>query len=128
MTAEELLRQDVIEEYKRTRSYFKVASRLDMTMEKVRSILTDVVLPNASQRVRPTINQGRGRPEMEKYIVARKKADAAWENLSFEIVDARQKYMKGTHELATGYDGEYSILYAIPRTVIQPRPGYFANA
>jgi hypothetical protein len=123
-SSEELLRQDVVEEYRRTRSYFRVGKALNISMMKVRAILGDEPEPEP-MKSREALYGGVGRPEMEKYTVCIKHVNEAWDNQD-ACAKARADYEAGTHELATGRDGDNLILYAIPRAVPQPRPNYFS--
>lgn len=68
---------------------------------------------------------GYGRPELQAYAVARKKADAAWDNSIPAIAEARAAYEAGTHIMITGRDGDWLILYLIPQRRVTPRPDYF---
>lgn len=66
-----------------------------------------------------------GRPDLKAYFVARKKADAGWDNRDPEIMVARARYEAGTHTLVQGRYADSIILYAIPFKVRAPQPGYF---
>lgn len=68
---------------------------------------------------------GKGRPELQQYTVGRKKAWEEWDNKEPLIDQARKDYENGVVEIVTGRDGEFLILYAIPRRKAQPRVGYF---
>lgn len=123
-TAEELLHQDVRVEFAKSRSYFRVARALGIPMEKVKAILGEDTPP--IQR-RQALFGGRGRPEMEKYIIATTHVDQPWNNKDPEIAKGRFDYEAGTHEMMTGRDGDTLILYLIPRVKIDPRPNYFSG-
>ena len=126
MTTEELLIRDVQEEFSKSRSYFRVAKALGIGMAKVKAILADNT-PVIERR--KALFNGQGRPELRQYIVAIRHSDTPeWDNTSEEISEARSAYEAGTHEMCTGYDGDYTILYSIPRSIPQPRPGYFYAA
>lgn len=119
----ELLVQDVRQAYAKSHSIFRVAKQFDITLEKVKDILGDF-MPKVSKR--EEIYGGKGRPELRKYLVASKFVDEQWDNTDISIIDARQKYEKGTHEMATGRDGDTLLLYSIPRAVVKPNPNYFS--
>lgn len=119
----DLLAQDVREAYAKTHSIFRVAKTFDITLEKVKDILGDYT-PKVSKR--EAVYGGEGRPELRRYLIASKFVDEQWDNTDISIVDARQKYENGTHELATGRDGDMLLLYSIPRAKVQPRPNYFS--
>lgn len=72
-------------------------------------------------------NGGKGREELMPFTVARRLAsDRGWDNTDSEIVKARAAFEAGTHEMATGRDGKFLILYSIPRKRREPnRDGYF---
>lgn len=118
----DLLVQDVKEAYAKTHSIFRVAKTFDITLEKVKDILGDF-MPKVSKR--ESTYGGEGRPELRKYLVASKFVDEQWDNLDISILDARQKFENGTHDMATGRDGDTLLLYLIPRAKVQPRPNYF---
>lgn len=126
MTAEENLIEDVRAEYTKNRSYFRTATKLGLEIAKVRSIIQNNPVELTSSRVREAKYGGQGRPELRPYIVASRAAMSDWDLDSPEIVKARQDYMRGTHEMVQGRDGDTIIQYSIPRAVSQPRPGYFS--
>ena len=71
---------------------------------------------------------GRGRPELQKYIVAIAKMHEPWNNRTKEIREARAAYEAGTHEMCQGRDGLNKILYLIPRKrKVKPRK-YFSRS
>ena len=71
-------------------------------------------------------NGGRGRESLQKYIVSRTLAGAAWPELDREIIEkARLDYDAGVIEMCQGRDGDWIILYAIPRTKVTERHPYF---
>ena len=116
--------QDIIDEYKRSRTPFKVARKLGIDVRLVWQVIENedsqyLLMPN------PTRFEGMGRPALRKYIVARKKSTAEWDNLDPKVAKARKDYEAGAIEMATGRDGSWLILYAIPRRRKAPRPGYF---
>lgn len=62
---------------------------------------------------------GLGPQHLHKYLVARRSvlATGGWDNKQPEIAKARKDYDAGLIEMATGRDGEFLLLYAIPRRV-----------
>jgi len=122
MTADEYLDQDIKEEFAKHRSIFRCARALGVTLDRVTQVVGE---KNFQTEKRPAQYGGRGRPELEQFIVATKGADEAWDNTQPELVDCRADYEAGTHEMCQGRDGDVTIQYSIPRTRNQPRPGYF---
>lgn len=61
-------------------------------------------------------NGGFGRPELQQFIVSRTRAGASWPTSDSEAIEkARESYDKGFVEVCQGRDGNWIILYAIPR-------------
>lgn len=115
--------EDVLLEYKRTRSPFRTANLTGLDASVVWAIIEE---HSDKLSAYPERNGGYGRPELENFIVARRTVGSrAWDNTDPAIADARLSYEAGTHELATGRDGGWRILYAIPRKKVTPRPNYF---
>jgi hypothetical protein len=66
----------------------------------------------------PEINGGFGRPELQQFMISRKKVRDTWPELDCTIIStARLQYDAGTHEMCQGRDGDWIILYLIPRSV-----------
>lgn len=70
-------------------------------------------------------HDGFGKPEFRRYLAARSLAAGSWDNKRPEVAEARAKFEAGTHNMITGRDGPYLLLYLFPRAVLQPRPNYF---
>jgi hypothetical protein len=121
-TADELLDQDIREEFAKHRSPFRVCRQLDVSLDRVRRVIGEQAPSNTKNIAR---FGGRGRPELEKFAVARKNVNESWDNNSVELINARSSYEAGTHEMCQGRDGDTIIQYSIPRTIIEPRPNYF---
>ena len=68
---------------------------------------------------------GYGRPELRDCLVARKRAHESWDNTSPDIAEARANYEAGTHDMCTGRDGDWLLLYSIPQKKVTPRPDAF---
>lgn len=118
------LDKDIREEYAKHNSLFKTAKAFNVTVEYVNNVVQ-------SQAIEPTPDmstcewEGFGDPDKRKYLVARSLAAGSWDNKRPEVAEARAKFEAGTHNIATGRDGPYLLLYAFPRAVVQPRPNYF---
>lgn len=115
--------EDVLVEYKRTRSPFRTAKNTGLDASSVWAIIeaNSDRLTSFQER-----HQGQGRPEIQKYLVARRKVTTReWDNAEPTIAKARSDYEAGTHELATGRDGGWLLMYSIPRKKTAPRPNYF---
>jgi hypothetical protein len=115
--------EEILFEYKRTRSPFRVSGLVGVDVQTVWAVIeanTDRLSPFAER------HGGQGRPEMMKYRVGRRRAtDRQWDNDDPYIAMARRLYEAGTHTLGTGRDGAWLLLYAIPQRKVTPRPGYF---
>lgn len=115
---------DILIEYKRTRSPFKAAKAVGVDVAEVWAVI------DANKDKLGTYEErhgGNGRPELEQFFVAKRRAmDRGWENNDAPILRARAQYEAGTHEMITGRDGSWLILYAIPRRYLASgREGYF---
>lgn len=122
MTADQYLDQDIKDEFAKHKSIFRCARALGVSLDRVTSVVGE---KNFHVEKRPAQYGGRGRPEVEKFIVMTKDGNEAWNNTSSEIEAARKEYEAGTHEMTQGRDGDTIILYSIPRAVVHPRPDYF---
>ena len=60
-------------------------------------------------------SEGRGRPELQKYIVSIINVRGEWNNDDPAIKAARAQYDAGNAESVIGRDGMNLILYSIPR-------------
>jgi hypothetical protein len=116
---------EVIRIYQQTRrSPFKTARQVGVPVQDV----FDIVARNKEQLESSGERfGGEGRPDIKPYTVARRRvAERGWDNSLPEIIQARAEYEAGTHEMATGRDGAWLILYSIPRArKVAPRKGYF---
>lgn len=105
-------------------SPFKVSKALGVSISEVLAVVEN----NRELLTQGTeVHGGMGRPDIQPFLVARKKGiGAQWDNNSPAIADARAQYEAGTHEMMTGRDGPWQLLYSFPREVpAAPRPGYF---
>jgi hypothetical protein len=114
---------DVLLEYKRTRSPFRTAKLVGLDT----AIVWQIIEENADKlSAHPERNGGFGRPELTRYIVGRRKVSSRqWDNDDEKIALARSCYELGSHDMATARDGGWLILYSIPNRSRQPRAGYF---
>lgn len=112
----------ILEHYRRSRSPFKTATALGFELDEVWELINDSEVQLYARQER---HGGFGRPELVPFTAARRRAGTGWNNASPELRRARRAYEEGTVELATGRDGLWEILYAIPRKRPSPRPHYF---
>ena len=118
------LREDIVRELRKFRSPSKVAKNLGLDIRVVLPIADE--LSAAPRTVRTAQYDGYGHPDMAKFAVGRKKAWEKWDNTEPAIAKARADYEAGTHNMMTGRDGDWLILYSVPQRKVTPRPNYFA--
>ena len=123
-TADEYLDQDILEEFNKHHSLYRVCKALDISLGRVKQVIGTQSSPIERKT---SLYGGRGRPELEKFIVATKASDEQWNNNAPELQQCRARYEAGTHEMCQGRDGDTILLYSIPRAVVEPRPGYFRH-
>lgn len=72
---------------------------------------------------------GLGKPKLRRFIVSsRHLYERGWPvGDQAGISEARRKYDNGTHELATGREGNFLVLYCIPRRRPVPPRTYFSS-
>lgn len=117
------LKKEITDELRRVRAPAKVARNLGVDIRIVLQVVDDSGgFANVS---RAEVHGGYGRQELRQFFVARKRAYQPWDNSTPEIAAAREAYEAGTHDMATGRDGAWLILYLFPRNTVTPRPGYF---
>lgn len=121
-TAEEYLDEDITNEYGKHHSIFKTARALGVSLDRVTRVVGQ---DNFHVDRQPAKYGGRGRPELEQYVVATKRANEPWDNSTAELRQCRARYEAGTHEMCQGRDGDTIIQYSIPRAVAESRMGYF---
>lgn len=108
--------KELLAQYRRTRSPFKAAKALGLSIEDAWAVIEEHKDNEFEQR-----HGGAGRPELRPYLVAtRGPSERAWNNNDPAVVEARAKYAAGTHTLTTGRDGSVQLLYCIP--LRQPSP------
>ena len=116
--------QEIREEYAQHRSLFKTAKKLGIEISYVKTVVES--MPEESKPDLATCRwEGFGDPDKKAFLVARNSADRSWDNSRPEVAKAREDFEAGTHDMATGRDGPFILLYSFPRAVRQPRPGYF---
>jgi len=117
------IREEILRDLRKTRAPARTAKNLGYRIHLVLQVQEE---DNHPRTVRQEMYGGMGRPEMQKYIVARKRAWETWNNEDNDIATARNMYEGGVVELATGRDGDWLILYSIPRVKrVKDREGYF---
>lgn len=122
MSADEYLDLDIREEFTKHGSVFRTARQLGISLDRVNR-----VVGQKEFHVEKKTAQfgGRGRPELEKYLIATKHVNDGWDHAMPELRQARARFEAGTHEMCQGRDGDTILQYLIPRAVAEPRPGYF---
>src|SRR5688572_12356800 len=108
MTADDYLNEDIREEFAKHHSVFRVAKALHITLDRVRAVVGENEYTPEKKNV--TTYDGMGRPELEKYVVARKDAFDEWDNDNPSIQEARRRHEAGTHIMCSGRDGDWIIL------------------
>lgn len=115
--------QEVILEFRRVRSPFKVANNLGFAVEDVWAVVDDNPEARATNVER---FGGEGRPDVRQYIVGRIRGIDRWDNDEPAIAQARVDYEAGTHDMCQHRDGAWKFLLSIPlRRRGQARPDYF---
>jgi hypothetical protein len=116
--------KDILEEYSKHGSLYKTAKSLGVQVSHVKKVIDN--LPTAPKLDTSECRwDGYGNPEKRKFLVGRMPSTETWNNEIPEVAAARKAFEAGTHELGTGRDGPYILLYSFPRIVRKPRPGYF---
>lgn len=112
----------------------KTASDLGLSPETVRQLFTfpqTVVTPDPSvwDMTPPTDRLGRlavGRKSMRDKIVAVHHVNMPWSIHDRQAITiARKQYDRGTHDMVTGRDGPWIILYSIKRRRPEAPRNYF---
>lgn len=117
------LKSEILAELRKVRAPAKVARNLGLNLRVVLDVVDEIGGVGAMSREERW--GGLGRPELQKYTVARKRAYQTWDNDDSKVAKARADYEAGTHEMCTGRDGNWLILYSIPRQKVEPRPDCF---
>jgi hypothetical protein len=114
---------DVLAEYKRTRSPFRTAKNVGLDTQ----VVWDIIEANSDKlSAHPERNGGFGNPKLQPFLVARRQVTSrSWDNDDPKIALARANYEAGSHDMMTGRDGGWLLLYSIPLKRRMPRPNYF---
>lgn len=117
------IREEILRDLRKTRAPARTAKNTGYGIRLVLQVLEE---DNHPRPFREEKYGGMGRPELQGFIVSRKRPWEAWDNANEPVAGARAAYEAGTHEMATGRDGDWLILYLIPRKKVDPhRAGYF---
>lgn len=117
-------RQEIVRALIKLRAPSKVAKKLGYDLRDILPIADELAgLPRV---LREETNGGYGRPELRNFLIGRKRAHEVWNNEEPAIKKAREDFELGTIEMTTGRDGDWLLLYAIPRVKPDPKPLYFA--
>jgi hypothetical protein len=117
------IRDEILRDLRKTRAPARTSKN---TGYAIRLVLQVQEEDNHPRPFREEKYGGLGRPELQGFTVARKRPWELWDNNSEAVFAARAQYEAGTHEMTTGRDGDWLILYSIPRKKIAPhRMGYF---
>lgn len=124
MTVTPEIEEEILAKYRQTRSPFKTAHAVGVDISVVFEVIDTKSDQLAAVQER---HGGMGRPEMQPFIVARRRANQpTWGSDDEKVIEARENYEKGTHIMATGRDGAWLILYSVPRKGRpDPMPDYF---
>jgi hypothetical protein len=117
------MREEIIRALRKFRSPSKVSRTTGYDIRIILPINDE--LNGTPRTVRQEQFGGFGRPELTDFIVGRKRAHETWDNTAPTIAEAREAYEAGTHDMVTGRDGDWLILYSIPQRRVTPRPDYF---
>jgi hypothetical protein len=120
LTAEQ--KNEVIAEYRRVRSPYKVANNLGFDVSDVWAVIDenpDAAVQNVERW------GGEGRPDLRPFFVAKTRSADRWDNENPEIAAARAAYEAGTHDMQTHRDGGFKFLVLRRQKKVTPRPDYF---
>lgn len=117
------IKQEIIRELRKVRAPSKAARNLGLDIRVVLPVADE--LSGEPRVLRQEAYGGYGRPELRDFAVGRKRAHEVWNNDDPMIAVARAAYEAGTHDMMTGRDGDWLILYSVPQRKVTPRPDYF---
>jgi hypothetical protein len=120
LTAEQKI--EVIAEYRRVRSPYKVANNLGFDVKDVWNVIDEN--PDAAIQNQERFG-GDGRPDLRPYFVAKARCADRWDNDDPAIAAARAAYEAGTHDMQTHRDGAFKFLVLRKQKRVTPRPNYF---
>lgn len=111
----ESLIEDIKKELKHGRANpVKIATKFGVPSSLVRYIESEI--PNPNTEFTRHSDDGWGRIELRRYIIARQLAGEAWSDADEDkIAEARKQYDDGLVEICRGRDGDFILLYAITR-------------
>lgn len=114
---------DVLGEYRRVRSPYKVANNLGLKVEDVWAVID----ANPDAAIQPVERWGgEGRPDLRRFFVAKSKTSERWDNDDAAIQMARDLFCAGSHTMATHRDGATKFLCLIPlKRNVPAQPDYF---
>ncbi|WP_037500788.1 hypothetical protein [Sphingomonas jaspsi] len=114
---------EVIAEYRRVRSPYKVANNLGFDVKDVWEVIDenpDAAVQNVERW------GGEGRPDLRPFFVASSRCADRWDNEEPGVALARERFCAGTHTMATHRDGSVKFLCSIPlRKKVAAQPDYF---
>lgn len=115
--------KEVLAEYRRVRSPFKVANNLGYAVQDVWDAIDrnpDAAIANVERW------GGEGRPGLRSFFVASTRCSDRWDNDDPGVALARQRVCDGTHTMATHRDGTTKFLCSIPlKRKVPANPDYF---
>jgi hypothetical protein len=117
------IKAEVIAALRKFRAPARVARSLGLDLSLVLAVNDEI--GGSTRNLRREEYDGYGRVEFRPFIVGRKRAYLSWDNTEPKIAAARAAYEAGTHDMMTGRDGDWLLLYSIPQRRITPRPNYF---
>lgn len=95
----------------------RIATKFGVPASMIRFIMQET--PSPTTKYVQHSDDGWGRYELRDYVVTRCVAGDGWGGNSVKaIAKARTDYDAGTHEMCQGRDGDFLILYSIPRKAV----------
>lgn len=119
------LKQDILNEYAKHHSLYKTAQKLGVQINYIKSVIDSYEFDQDEPTDEESIANHNGDPAKRRFLVGKILANSSWDNSEPNIADARRKFEDGTHNLGTGRDGPYILLYCFPQIKRTPRPNYF---
>lgn len=121
------IEKEILAEYRKNPqrfSPFRTASAVGASIDQVFAVV-DANKESAAKS--DESHGGYGKPNLRRYLIARKKGmTSGWNNDDPKIKAARDGLEEGTNTMVTGRDGTWILLYSIPLKTVRPRPNYFA--
>lgn len=92
----------------------RIAARYGVPAAMVRYIMQESPSPNTT--FSKVSEDGWGQPNLRPYLVSRKAAGDGWPEEDKEKIEVeRENYDDGISEMCQGRDGDFILLYSIPR-------------